>query len=97
MTREETPADAGGNPAPEEAGVPSPHDPPEHLAVIMDGNGRWAESKQLNRLHQLPPLLHPLNNILHLSQAITLSQETIPLNPKNQSHNLFSPNKKVLP
>ena len=48
MTREETPADAGGNPAAEEAGVSSPHDSPEHLAVIMDGNARSANRQ--NRL-----------------------------------------------
>ncbi len=49
MTREETPADAGGNPAAEEAGVSSPHDSPEHLAVIMDGNGRWANRQNRSR------------------------------------------------
>ena len=25
--------------------------PPEHVAIIMDGNGRWAESRGLTRFH----------------------------------------------
>ena len=27
------------------------NDIPKHLAIIMDGNGRWAESKGKNRIH----------------------------------------------
>ncbi|NCF31128.1 MAG: di-trans,poly-cis-decaprenylcistransferase, partial [Bacteroidetes bacterium] len=27
------------------------NDMPKHLAIIMDGNGRWAESKGKNRIH----------------------------------------------
>ena len=30
--------------------VPLPADPPEHVAIIMDGNGRWARSRGLARL-----------------------------------------------
>ena len=29
----------------------SKNDMPKHLAIIMDGNGRWAELKGKNRIH----------------------------------------------
>jgi undecaprenyl diphosphate synthase len=31
------------------SGVPSPGDAPRHVAIIMDGNGRWAQSRGLPR------------------------------------------------
>ena len=49
MTRDEIPAEAGDTPVEEETEVSSPHDPPEHLAVIMDGNGRWANRQNRSR------------------------------------------------
>ena len=49
MTRDEIPADAGNHPAGEKAEFSSPHDPPHHLAVIMDGNGRWANRQNRSR------------------------------------------------
>lgn len=49
MTRDEIPAEAGDTPVEEETEVSSSHDPPEHLAVIMDGNGRWANRQNRSR------------------------------------------------
>ena len=30
--------------------IPSVNDVPEHIAVIMDGNGRWARKRHLPRM-----------------------------------------------
>jgi len=37
------------DPAPMDAGLPEPELWPRHIAIIMDGNGRWAESQGLPR------------------------------------------------
>ena len=57
-----------------------PHPPrmPRHLAVIMDGNGRWAERRRRPRMHRPPrrrargQRLHRLLPRATASQALTL-------------------------
>jgi len=59
--------------------VPPPDEPalPRHVAIIMDGNGRWAESKGLPRSSGHQGGIEPVREVVRISAELGLEALTL--------------------
>ena len=70
---------------------------PTHVAIIMDGNGRWAQSRGLVRLHGHKKGLEVAEQIIDYSQAVGVKYLSLYVfstenwkRPKSEVNSLFS-------
>jgi undecaprenyl diphosphate synthase len=72
-------AEAGGNNGLHELIMPDidPQRLPKHVAIIMDGNGRWAKKKTLNRIRGHEEGAESVREIVRTSRKIGISWLTL--------------------
>jgi undecaprenyl diphosphate synthase len=66
-------------PASQTTGLPSPDKMPRHVAIVMDGNGRWAKSRGLPRLagHRAGTETCAVSSRLAMILASNISRSTL--------------------
>ena len=70
-------APAGGSSAPTAAGPPPPIPTARHVAIIMDGNGRWAQQRGLLRLEGHKQGAHAVRDTVRAARQMGLSALTL--------------------
>ena len=66
-----------GPPLPESAASLDPHRLPRHVAIIMDGNGRWAQRRGLRRVRGHVAGAESVRAVVRLARQVGISYLTL--------------------